>query len=195
MASQPYDEAAPPLTPEAGPAPGDRRTSWLHLPSELSASLLAITTVPISLPPTNLPPWAIFVSWAGTFAAGGPKREVLRKLAPVQPIGSLTAFCIVLSFNAVSHDLSGTAFVFAQMGILGVLNSAQILLGRLVPMFSYVPGMFFGFASYFATYYGGFGLHAQNALSALWAAIAMNALGLVFAWLNVRFTRPADQHH
>ena len=43
-----------------------------RLPAEVVASLLAATTVFISLPPYHLPPWAIFVSWAGTFAAGGP---------------------------------------------------------------------------------------------------------------------------
>jgi len=40
------------------------------LPVEIVASLLAATTV---FTPSHLPPWAIFVSWAGTFAAGGPK--------------------------------------------------------------------------------------------------------------------------
>ena len=35
-------------TPEAGPAPAERKKSWLNLPSEISASLLAIPTVPIS---------------------------------------------------------------------------------------------------------------------------------------------------
>jgi hypothetical protein len=41
-------------------------------PAEIVASLLAVTTVIISLPPYHLPPWAIFIGWAGTFAAGGP---------------------------------------------------------------------------------------------------------------------------
>ena len=46
----------------------------------------------------------------------------------------------------------------------------MILVGRLVPALSFVPGMFFGFASYFATYFGGFGLHPQDAFASLWAA-------------------------
>lgn len=182
-------------TPEAGPAPAERRKSWLNLPTELSASLLAITTVPISNGSPHFPPWAVFISWAGTFAAGGPKREVLRKILPVQVLGSVTAMCIVLSFNEASQHWSGTAFTIAQMVILGVLNSSMILVGRLVPALSFVPGMFFGFASYFATYFGGFGLHPQNAWTSLWAAVAMNALGVLYAWLQPKLTRPADQHH
>ena len=182
-------------TPEAGPAPAERRRSWLNLPSELSASLLAITTVPISLGATHFPPWAVFISWAGTFASGGPKREVIRKILPVQVLGSCTATLIVLSFNEASQHWSGTAFTIAQMVILGVLNSSMILVGRLVPALSFVPGMFFGFATYFATYFGGFGLHPQNAWTSLWAAVLMNALGVLYAWLQPRLTRPADQHH
>jgi hypothetical protein len=89
----------------------------------------------------------------------------------------------------------GAPMVFAEMGILFVLNSAMIFLARVVPALSFVPGMFFGFASYFATYFGGFGLEEGNAFHALWAAIVMNAIGLLYAWLNVKFMRPADQHH
>ena len=181
-------------TPEAGPAPGERRKSWLNLPSEISASLLAITTVPISNGSPHFPPWAVFISWAGTFAAGGPKRDAIRRILPVQVLGSFTAMLIVLLFNEASHHWTGTSFTIAQMVILFCLNSAMILVGRLVPALSFVPGMFFGFASYFATYFGGFGLHPQDAFASLWAAVAMNALGVLYAWIQPRLTRPADQH-
>ena len=182
-------------TPDAGPAPAERRKSWLNLPSEISASLLAVTTVPIGNAPPHFPPWAVFISWAGTFASGGPKRDVIRKLVPVQVLGSVTATLIVLCFNWASHHWTGTSFTIAQMIILGVLNSSMIFVGRVVPALSYVPGMFFGFASYFATYFGGFGLHPQNAWTSLWAVVAMNALGVLYAWIQPRLTRPADQHH
>lgn len=183
-------------TPEAGPPPADGKQSWLNLPSEVAASLLAITTVPISLPPTHFPPWAVFISWAGTFAAGGPKPDVIRKILPVQILGSFTAFLIVLSFNAAGDmGFSATGFVIAQMVILFVLNGAMIFVGRVVPALSFVPGMFFGFATYFATNFGGFGYIAHDAVSSLWAAILMNMVGVLYAYLNVKFTRPADQHH
>jgi hypothetical protein len=182
--------------PAPAHAPDDAGSSWLNLPREFAASLLAITTVPMGLPPTHLPPWAVFISWAGTFAAGGPKPEVLRKLAPTQPVGSLVAMVIVLCFGAAADALpAGAPTVFAEMGILFVLNSAMIFLARVVPALSFVPGMFFGFASYFATYFGGFGLEAGNEFHALWAAVAMNAVGLLYAWLNVKLMRPADRHH
>ena len=170
-------------------------TSWLHLPREFAASLLAITTVPISLGATHFPPWAVFVGWAGTYAAGGPKREVMRKMVPAMILGSVTAMVIVLLFNQAAKQWTGFQFTVAQMVILFIFNSAMVFVSRMVPMFGFLPACFFGFASYFATYFGGFGLHPQNAFDSLWAVVAMNALGVVYAWLQMRFMRVADQHH
>lgn len=155
------------------------------------ASLLAVTTVIISLPPYDLPPWAIFIGWAGTFAAGGPTPEVLKKIWPVMPVGSVTAFLIVLGFNVASHYLTGVAFIAAQCVILFCLNLAQMLLARVPGLgLGFVPGMFFGFASYFATFYGGFGPSPHSPIAALVAVILMNALGPLYAWLNVKLAAP-----
>lgn len=177
--------------PQAKPGQAPAAPSnWLNLPTEVAASLLAVTTVLIALPPANLPPWAIFIGWAGTYAAGGPRPDVLRKIWPVMPVGALTAFLIVLGFGIASRHFSGDAFIAAQMVILFVLNAAQILLARLVHAFAFVPGLFFGFASYFATYFGGFGPHPHDAVWALVAVVAMNALGPLYAWLNMKLAAP-----
>ena len=72
-----------------------------RLPAEMVASLLAATTVVISLPPFNLPPWAVFVSWAGTFAAGGPKLDVLRRIWLAMPVGSTYAMIIAWRLSAL----------------------------------------------------------------------------------------------
>jgi hypothetical protein len=159
------------------------------LPAEIVASILAVTTVIISLPPFNLPPWAIFIGWAGTFAMGGPTAHNLRRIWPVMPLGSLTALLIVLGFEAVSHVFAGWTFIIAQMVILFVLNTAQLYLAR-VPLFAFAPGMFFGFASYFATFFGGFGPAPHNPFAAWIAVVLMNALGPVYAYLNVRWSTP-----
>jgi hypothetical protein len=159
------------------------------LPAEIVASLLAATTVLISFPPCDLPPWAIFISWAGTFAMGGPTKGNLKRIWPVMPVGSVAAFLIVLGFNAADKHFSGVSFVVIQMTILFCLNAGMMLLGRL-RWLSFVPGMFFGFASYFATVFGGFGPVPHNPVVALIAVIPMNALGPVYAWLNARFAAP-----
>lgn len=160
-------------------------------PVEVVASLLAVTTIFISLPPFNLPPWAIFISWAGTFAAGGPTREVLRKIWPVMPIGSLTALIIVLASTFASHYFKGTNFLIAESIILFVCNGAQMLLARAPQLgLAFVPGMFFGFASYFATFFGGFGPSPHNPFAAFIAVVLMNALGPLYAYLTVKFSAP-----
>ena len=161
------------------------------IPVEVTASLLAVTTIFISLPPYNLPPWAIFIGWAGTFAAGGPSPTVLRKIWPVMPIGSLTALLIVLATTFVSHYVKGTQFLVAESVILFAFNGGQMLLARIPKLgLTFVPGMFFGFASYFATFFGGFGPEPHNPFSAFFAVILMNALGPVYAYLTVKFSAP-----
>lgn len=158
-------------------------------PAEIVASLLAVTTVIISLPPYHFPPWAIFIGWAGTFAAGGPTPAVLKKIWPVMPIGSFFAFLIVLAFGQASHYFAGAQFVVAQMVILFCLNTGLLMMARL-PGLGFIPGMFFGFASYFATFFGGFGPAPHDSLAALWAVILMNGLGPAYAWMNVKFAAP-----
>ena len=158
-------------------------------PAEIVASLLAVTTL---FAPANLPPWAIFISWAGTFAAGGPKPETLKKLWVTMPIGAITACLIVAGFHLASQYLSGSSFVLAQCVILFCLNGAMMSLGR-IPALGFVPGMFFGFASYFATLFGGFGPAPGNLMVALGAAILMNAIGPAYAWLTANLG--AHHHH
>lgn len=158
-------------------------------PAEIVASLLAATTVIISLPPWSLPPWAIFISWAGTFAAGGPNATVMRRIWPTMPVGSTFAMLIALAFEQASHYYAGTSLIIAQMTILFALNTCLMLVGR-VRTFSFIPGMFFGFASYFATLFGGFGPVPHHPYYAWLAVVPMNALGPVYAWLTVKLSRP-----
>ena len=55
-------------------------------------------------------------------------------------------------------------------------------------LFGLVPGMFLGFASFFATCFGGFGFDPGNAWAAWVSVVLMNALGPVFAYLSRRLT-------
>ena len=126
------------------------------LPAEIVASALAVTTIFIALLPYHLPPWAIFITWAGTFAAGGPTPAVLRKIWPAMFVGNFFAFVIVLCFRFAAQHLIGNALIAAECVILFTLNATMMSLGRL-SVLSFIPGMFFGFASFFATYFGGFG--------------------------------------
>ncbi|MCX4093261.1 DUF1097 domain-containing protein [Nocardia sp. alder85J] len=166
-----------------------------RIPHEIVASVLAGLTAFIGGTAWNLPPWAIFVSWAGTFALGGPSLINARKLWFAMPAGSTFAMLIVIADQHI-----GTAFGhsrFAQDAMLAliilVINSALMYTGR-IRYFALIPGMFFGFASYFATFFGGFGFHSGNVLAAWVSVVAMNFLGPIFAYLSTKlaFPRPVS---
>lgn len=160
-------------------------------PAEIVASALAVTTIFIGILPWNLPPWAIFIAWAGTFAAGGPTLSTMRKFWITMPIGALTAFFIVLGSQWAGSAFRGSAFLLAQGAILFCLNGLMMSLGR-IPIIGFVPGMFFGFACFFATLFGGFGPDPKRPVMALIVCLAMNFLGPIYAWLTVRLSAHHD---
>ncbi len=162
-----------------------------RIPHEVVASILAGLTAFIGGTALNLPPWAIFISWAGTFLAGGPSIAVASRLWAAMPAGSTFALVIVVVDQRV-----GTAFgdsQFAQDAVLALIifaiNTALMYTGR-TKLFSLIPGMFFGFASFFATYFGGFGFDKGNVLAAWVSVVAMNFLGPVFAYLSLKLAFP-----
>ena len=161
------------------------------VPHEIVASILAATTAFIGGNALHLPPWAIFIGWAGTYLAGGPHLAVMKRLWAAMPVGSTYALIIVLLDMRL-----GSAFgdsTLAQDSVLAliilVVNSALMYTGR-IKIFSLIPGMFFGFASFFATFFGGFGWDTKNPWVAWVAVIAMNALGPVYAWLAEWLVKP-----
>lgn len=156
-------------------------------PHAVVASLLAVTTVLMAQLPWHLPVWAIFISWAGTFAMGGPSLANMKRIWATLPIGSITGFLVVVGFGIAAKNFSGTSLLIAECVILFCLNSAMILMARFSAI-SFVPGMFFGFASYFATIFGGFGPVPKNPLWALAAVLVMSFLGPIYAWITANFS-------
>jgi ABC-type branched-subunit amino acid transport system permease subunit len=73
--------------------------------------------------------------------------------------------------------------------VILIVNSALMFTGR-IKMFSLIPGMFFGFAAFFATYFGGFGWDSTNPWVAWVCVIAMTALGPIYAWLAEWLVKP-----
>lgn len=162
-----------------------------RIPSEVVASILAATTAFVGGGALNLPPWAIFIGWAGTYLAGGPHLPVMKRLWAAMPVGSTLALIVVLLDQQVG-DTFGTSKL-AQDAVLAVLilvvNAALMYIGR-VKAFSLVPAMFLGFASFIATYFGGFGWDPTSPWAAWIAVITMNALGPVYAWLAEWLVKP-----
>lgn len=162
-----------------------------RIPHELTASVLAATTAFVGGTALNLPPWAVFISWAGLHLMGGPSLANATRLWRAMPVGSAFALAIVVCDQHLAPRVDDARWV--QNALLGavilVLNTALMYTGRFRPT-SLVPGMFLGFASYFATYFGGFG-YAPGSVWAAWlSVVAMNALGPVYAYLAHRLTLP-----
>jgi hypothetical protein len=156
-------------------------------PHEVVASLLAVTTVLMVQLPWNLPIWAIFISWAATFAMGGPTASNLKRIWPTLPIGSLFAYLTVTGFGIATQHFSGNSLVVAHMVILFCMNASLMLAARL-PGIGFIPGLFFGFASFCATMYGGFGPTPHDPFVALCTVVLMNAIGPVYAWITATFS-------
>jgi len=165
-----------------------------RIPAEISASILAATTAFIGGGWMHLPVWAIFISWAGTHLAGGPRLSIMKRLWLALPAGSTFALIVIL-LDQKFGTILGEGY-WATAGVLAVIiflvNTALTYTGR-TKLFSLIPGMFLGFASMFATAFGGFGPAPQNMFVCWIATIAMNFLGPVFSWIRVRVSPERDE--
>ncbi|WP_262057641.1 DUF1097 domain-containing protein [Streptomyces sp. STR69] len=168
----------------------------IRLPHEVSASIVAFATVFLLMSPLKMPTWAIFITWAGTFLQGGPSRSNAIAMVTATTTGAGFGVVAVL-LNRQTGTMFGTG-AFAQTLALAVVvfvvNGTLLTTGRLKP-FALIPGMFFGFASLFATYFGGFGYDAGHLDAAFVSAAAMCALGPLCASLGLRlmFTPPPKE--
>lgn len=162
-----------------------------RIPKEISASILAASTVLIALLPLNLPTWAIFLGWSGTFAAGGPNKEILSKIYPTMFIGTLTGFVVAFANYWIGLNFTGGMIIFMEMVAIFILNAIAISFTR-IKKIAFIPGIFFGFIIYAGTLYGGWGPVEGNRWYALLAAIIVILIGPLYAWLNMKLSFPVE---
>ncbi len=166
----------------------------IRLPHEVSASIVAGATVLLTVSPLDMPTWAIFITWAGTFLLGGPTKANAVKLITATTAGAGFGVAAVLLNRATGTMFGSTtpARTAAMALLIFVINGTLLATGR-IRAFSLIPGMFFGFASLFGTYFGGFGFHTGNLAAAFVSSAAMSALGPLCAFLGLKlmFTAPA----
>jgi hypothetical protein len=166
----------------------------IRLPHEVSASIVAGATVFLTMSPLDMPTWAIFITWAGTFLLGGPSRANAVKLITATTAGAGFGVAAVLLDRAAGTVFGGSQLdrTMALAVLIFAVNGTLLASGR-IRAFSLIPGMFFGFASLFGTYFGGSGFDSGNLAAAFVSSAAMNALGPLCAYLGLRlmFTPPA----
>ncbi len=156
----------------------------LRIPNEIFSSVLAAATAFIGGNALNLPVWGIFIGWAATYLVGGPTRATFAALYPAMAAGSTFALVIMLADSWLGTVLGEGRLVQDTVLALAILvvNTALMYSGRTRAL-ALVPGMFLGFASYFATMFGGFGFAPHNPFAAWVSVLAMIALGPLFALL------------
>ena len=153
----------------------------IRMPIEISATLLAASTIFIGGASLNLPTWGIFLGWAAVSLSGGPSRSSLFALGRTLPVGAVFALGTrwLQGFLAAAAGPAVPAWAPGLAAIL-VMNPVMLLLGRIRAL-SLVPGMFIGFSTVLATHFGNFGPAPGSIVAAFLCGLGMNLLGLGFA--------------
>ena len=82
----------------------------IRLPHEISTSIVAFATVFLGMSPLNMPTWAIFITWAGTFLLGGPTRDNAVKLISATTAGAGFGVVAILLNRATGSMFGDSAF-------------------------------------------------------------------------------------
>ena len=166
------------------------------------AGLTVLMTASVVLPKPwaiLFPPWAVFITWAGYFAAGGGGKG--------QALPTFKKMYIAILWGDIWGLAGGLGLVFV-VGKMGLSLPLSLLLDGIViflvnqPILwgtrwwgpiKYTPAIFYGFATFFSTYFSGFGFYPgpldqyTTIFSAFITAYIANALGPIAGYLQVRF--------
>jgi hypothetical protein len=137
------------------------------------------------------PPWAVFITWAGYFAAGGGGKgeaiPVWKKMYGSIAWGVFWGFAGAWLMDYFNPMLPNLGMILLVDGIIIFLVNQPILWGtRWWGPIKYTPAIFYGFAIFFSTYFGGFGFIPGNIYAAAITAYVAAALGPFFGYLQVR---------
>jgi hypothetical protein len=175
-----------------------------RIPSAITGAILAAFTVFLAIPNVlnapfalNFGAWGVFIGWAAYFAAGGtgPGSTVktMKKIYPCMIWGSFWGFVAGLVFANYNSSFSDTTSMLLFDFLIIFLVNQPILWGaKYWKLVSYAPASFFGFATFFATFFGGFGLEPGAVAVAWLSGLLMNLLGPIWAHMQVLFTASHD---
>ena len=175
-----------------------------RIPSAYTGAFLAGLTVLMGIPgivpkpyEINFPAWAVFITWAGYFAlgGGGPGKSlgVYKKMYPCIVWGAFWGMVAGLGFMYLNPLVNGLGMTLLLDGVIIFLVNQPILWGaKLTNIFSTAPASFFGFATFFATYFGGFGFEANFIYAAFLSGVACNFIGPIWGYLQVYLTFPIE---
>jgi hypothetical protein len=173
-----------------------------RIPVAITGGLLAGLTVLMTMPGVlpapyaiNFPAWAVFITWAGYFAAGGggpgKSGSVFKKMYfPILwgAIWGLAGGLGLVYVGGLGYNL-GTSLLLD--GIIILLVNQPILWGsKYWGPLKYTPACFYGFATFFATFFGGFGFQPGYIYAAFVSGLLCNFLGPIWGYLQVALSFP-----
>jgi hypothetical protein len=176
-------------------APKTKETIPLAFTGGILAGITVLMGIPGLLPPPfalNMPPWAVFITWAGYFAAGGGgKGQALgtaKKMYFAIPFGAFWGLVAGLGFMYINPLLPNIGTILLVDGIIIFLVNQPILWGtKYFGPLKHTPAMFYGFATFFGTFFGGFGFLPGNIFAAFISGVIANWMGPLWGTLQVRF--------
>jgi hypothetical protein len=175
-----------------------------RIPAAITGGILAAFTVFLAWPGLLSPPlalnfgaWGIFITWAGYFAAGGKgpgnSKAIIKKMYPAIIWGSFWGFVAGVIFTYYNSSMgSQLNILLFDFLIIFLVNQPILWGGKFWKGFSYTPACFYGFATFFATFFGGFGLDPGQVVVAWLSGLLMNLLGPLWAHMQVLFTASYD---
>jgi hypothetical protein len=173
-----------------------------RIPTAITGAFLAALTVLMTLPgvlpepwAVNFPAWAVFITWAGYFAAGGggPGKSlpVFKKMYPPLIWGAFWGLMAGVGFYYINPHLDSLEVTLLVDAIIIFLVNQPILWGaKYWKLVSYAPACFYAFATFFATYFGGFGFEPEFLIPAFLSGLFCNFLGPIWGHLQVALSFP-----
>ena len=162
-----------------------------RIPIEFTVAYLAALSLILGIEYIKLPVWAVFVTWAGYFVLGADRKAFVTIYKSV-PLGGIFGFIAVIGFD---YLIKAMPFVHWVVPCMIVEFIDVLALMYIITKFKFVGGVvFWAFASYFGTFYGGFyhkiGTIWGDAASALLSEMIANFLGPIFGYLSVKLSLP-----
>ncbi len=175
-----------------------------RIPPEITGAFLAGLTVLLTVPqwlpqPWQwlLPPWAIFITWAGYFAAGGggpgKTAPVLKLMYPCIVWGAFWGLVAVLAFSLIPSSVPLWQNLLLSGIVIFLVNQPILWGSKFIKVLHYTPAHFYGFGTFFSVYFAGFGLLKGDPYIAFLSGVAMNLLGPIFGYLQVALSFPKGE--
>lgn len=153
-------------SPQTEPAAGDRSATYAMA---IAFGLLSVPWTFGFAQVAGLPLWPSFVASASVFAAGGGPRGFGRSLAN-NALGAGYAAATLLLVAAIGAGPLGMSLAVGVGMLLASLHA-------LVPMLSFTPAVFLGYAALFGVHAGGFSLALTGVAGELVATVVAMAIG------------------